>query len=143
MNLSMGGSRQRGLLLWATALTLAPALASASTVYGEFGFSGPGVMVFNSLGAGYIQFCGDADPTACALTTATGDFNLSGPGTGSFSVLNSTDTGSVDNITETAPPVAPFTYLPVGVPESIDNFLVLNGFPTWDFQANLLAAATC
>ncbi len=99
-------------------------------------------MVFNSSGAGYIQFCTEADPS-CSSATATGDFTVSGPGTGAFSVLTGSDTGIIDNITDTAPAPSPFTYLPVGVPVSIDNYLILNAFPTWDFQANLLAAASC
>lgn len=99
-------------------------------------------MVFNSLGAGYIQFCTEADPT-CDLASSTGDFNVSGPGTGSFSGLTNTDTGTIENTTDTSPGSAPFTYAPVGVPVSIDNYLSLAGFPTWDFQLNMLAPATC
>jgi MYXO-CTERM domain-containing protein len=99
-------------------------------------------MVFNSLGAGYIQFCTEADPT-CSSASATGDFEASGPGTGSFSGLTSGEGGTIDNITDTPPAASPFTYVPVGVPVSMDNYLVLTGFPAWDFQANLLVAASC
>jgi hypothetical protein len=142
MNLSTRGSRFGGLVLLPAALMLATALASASPIYGEFGFSGPGVMVFNSLGAGYIEFCTDADPS-CSSASATGDFGVSGPGTGSFSVLTTGGAGAIDNVTDTAPPVSPFTYLPVGVPVGIDDYLVLTAFPTWDFQANVLVPASC
>jgi hypothetical protein len=99
-------------------------------------------MVFNSSGAGYIQFCTEAS-SSCSSATATGDFSVSAPGTGSFSVLTASDTGIIDNVMDTAPSTSPFTYLPVGAPVSIDNYLILNAFPTWDFQANLLAAASC
>jgi hypothetical protein len=142
MNLSTRNYRSGGLALCAAAFLLVPALASASTAFGEFGFSGPGVMVFNSLGAGYIQFCTEADPT-CELTSSVGDFNISGPGTGSFSVLAGADTGTIDNTTDTSPASAPFTYVPVGVPVNIDHYLSLTGFPTWDFQLNLLMPAVC
>jgi hypothetical protein len=143
MKLRTRGFRGGGLVLLPAALILAPALVSASPIIGEFGFSGPGVAVYNSLGAAYIEFCSQADPTCASAATATGDFGVSGPGTGSFSALTGANTGVVDNVTNTTPPLLPYTYLPVGVPVSIDDYVALAGFPTWDFQADLLAAATC
>jgi hypothetical protein len=143
MNLRTWTFRGSGLVKVPAALILASGLASASAILGDFGFSGPGVLVFNSLGAGYIEFCSQADPNCSSAPTATGDLAASGAGTGSFSGLTSADTGTLDNITDTSPPLAPFTYFPVGIPASIDDYLVLSAFPAWDFQADLLEAATC
>lgn len=143
MNLRTRGFWGGGLVLLPVALVLAPALASASPIVGEFGISGPGVKVYNSLGAAYIEFCSQADPACTSAAAATGDYGISGPGSGSFSVLTTADAGVVDNVTDRTPPLAPYTYLPVGAPVSIDNYLALTGFPTWDFQADLLAAAVC
>jgi len=143
MNLRTRGFWGGGLVLLPVALVLAPALVSASPIVGEFGISGPGVEVFNSLDAAYIKFCSMENPDCAFVDTATGDYDISGPGSGSFSVLTAANTGVVDNVTDRTPPLPPYTYLPVGVPVSIDNYLALAGFPTWDFQADLLAAASC
>jgi MYXO-CTERM domain-containing protein len=143
MSLSRQGFRCGGLVLLPAALMLAPALASASVVYGEFGIEGPGFMLLTSLGASDIQFCTDSDPTCSSSPTATGDFSVSGPGNGSFTALAGGTAGVVDNVATAISAPSPYTPIPVGAPVNVDTFLALAGFSTWDFRVNLLAPATC
>jgi hypothetical protein len=102
------------------------------------------VLVFQQSGpADFIRFCTNADPTCSGADTATGDFKVSGPGTGSFSILTGADVGTIDNVTDHTPPASPYTYLPVGIPVTINDYITLTAHPTWNFQANLLPAASC
>jgi hypothetical protein len=124
-------------------MVLLPALASATPIFGTFGISGPGVLVFQNTGADFIRFCTQADTTCSGAATATGDFGVSGPGSNTFSVLTNADVGTILNVTDHTPPASPYTYLPPGAAVSIDNYLVVTGHPTWDFTATLLELATC
>lgn len=143
MTLSSLGFRGGGTILFAAAALLTSGAASASPITGSFGFDGPGVLTFNNTGD-FIDFCATVTGTTCNNNgSGKGDFTVTGPGTQSFSVLNNTTAGTIDDITDTTPPAAGYTYLPVGVPVSINNFIALAGFPTWDFQADLLPVASC
>ncbi len=114
-----------------------------------FGVSGPGVLVFNNGGSDFLQFCTNANATASgctAPTTASGQFGVSGPGTNSFAILSGSDVGTVLNTTDNSAAAIPnsvFTFLPVGVTSSINNYLTIAGQGTWNFQADLLAPASC
>ncbi len=140
-----------GRLGWlpAALILMSAGSASASPLFGQFGVSGPGVLVFNNGGSDFLQFCTNANATASGCTapaTASGQFGVSGPGTNSFSVLTGADVGNVLNTTDNAASAIPnsvFTFLPVGVASSIDNYLTIAGRGTWDFQADLLAPASC
>jgi hypothetical protein len=134
--------RLRFFLTLAAPLVL-PVLAAAAPVTGSFGFAGPGVLVFKTGGPDFIRFCTFADSSCVGPATATGDLKVSGPGSQAFSVLTTADIGNVDNVTDGSPPVAPFTYFPVGTAVAIDHWLSLASHPTWNFRANLLPPATC
>jgi hypothetical protein len=141
----------RSAVLLGAALMVSTALVSASPLLGpltgSFGFGGPGVLAFSTSPgvSDFIRFCTDADPSCLGATTATGDFDVSGPGTGSFTSLTGASVGTIDSMTDHTPPVSPYTYLPVGVPVSIDNIIALTGIAAFssDFQANILPLATC
>jgi hypothetical protein len=147
MTLTMRGFGRGGLVLLA-ALVLTSMTASASPITGTFGFDGPGVLTFYD-GADFIDFCATVTGSTCNNNgTGTGNFNVTGPGTQSFSVLTGpvpgpATLGTIDDLTDHTPPAAGYTYLPVGVPVSINNIIALAGFPTWDFQANILPVASC
>ena len=135
-----------GRLAWlSAALVLISACASASPIFGQFGVSGPGVLVFNNAGSNFLQFCTFANATGAGClppVTATGDFGVSGPGTNSFSVLTTADVGTVKNTSDhTGNP--PFSFLPTGVSTTLNNYLTIASKPTWNFQANLLLPAAC
>lgn len=153
-----------GRLGWLpAALILTSGWVSATPIFGSltgsFGVTGPGVLVFNNGATGssngdFIQFCTTSTAAGCTGPVAgTGAFTVSGTGTNSFAVLGSTDYGTVLNTTDNAGDAIPssvYTYLPVGVTTSIDNYLAITdpAFAAsqgagWDFQANLLAPATC
>jgi hypothetical protein len=135
-------SKLNKLYLLPVALLLAP-LASASALFGQFGFDGPGVLVFNSAGADYIEFCQTTSGLACSnSTSATGDIYVTGPGTNSFSGLAMFQAGTIDNTTDSTPPVAPYTYLPVGAPASVSDYITLSG-ENWNFTATMLPLAVC
>jgi hypothetical protein len=143
MTLSTRAFGSGGLVLLAAALMFTAVTVSASPITGTFGFDGPGVLTFNN-GADFIDFCATVTGSTCNNNgTGTGDFTVTGPGTNSFSVLSSSTTGTIDDLTDHTPPAAGYTYLPVGVPVSINNIIALTGFPTWDFQANILPVASC
>jgi hypothetical protein len=135
-------SKLKKLQLVPLALLLAP-LASASPLFGVFGFTGPGVLVFNSMGADFIEFCNTVSGTTCSNTvSATGDINVTGPGSSSFSVLTAGQAGTIDNTTDATPPATPYTFLPVGVPVTVNDYITLSG-ENWNFQANELPLASC
>jgi hypothetical protein len=160
MKLHFGTGRAGGL---AAALILTSGWVSATPITGPltgtFGVTGPGVLVFNNGVSGadngdFILFCNTSTAAGCTgPATASGNFAVSGTGTGSFSVLTTSDSGTVINTTDNSLVAAPssvFTYLPVDVTTSIDNYLAITdpGFTSsqgagWDFQANLLPSATC
>src|SRR5579863_7779760 len=94
-----------GHLGWLSAalILMSAGSASASPLFGQFGVSGPGVLVFNNGGSDFLQFCTNANATASGCTapaTASGQFGVSGPGTNSFSVLTGADIGNVLNTTD-------------------------------------------
>jgi len=139
-----------GRLGWLPAsLILIAGSAFASPIVGTFGISGPGVLVFNNSGADFLQFCTNANATGSGCSgaaTATGDFGVSGPGTLSFNVLTNTSVGTVINTTDAsnrAIPNSVFAFFPVGVASTLNNYLTVTGQGTWNFQANMLALASC
>ncbi len=135
-------SKLNKLHLLPLALLIAP-LAAASPLFGEFGFTGPGVLVFNASGADFIEFCNTVSGTTCSNTpSATGTIDVTGPGSDSFSTLTLGQPGTIDNTTDVTPPASPYTYLPVEAPVVIDDYLALSS-ENWDFQANQLPLATC
>ncbi|HEY1754156.1 MAG TPA: PEP-CTERM sorting domain-containing protein [Bryobacteraceae bacterium] len=151
MNLSTRGFRSCGRWLLPATFMLAPALVNAGPVLGPitggFGITGPGVLVFND-GADYIQFCNMVSGASCSgPVTATGTVSVTGPGTGDFGPgeldLTAGDPGTIDNTTDMTPPTPPYTYLPINIPVTIDNYLALAGFSNLDFQADLLPLVTC
>jgi len=148
MTLSTRGFGGGGLVLLAAALMFTCVTVSASPITGSFGFDGPGVLTFYNDGD-FIDFCATVTGDTCNNNgTGTGNFNVTGPGTQSFSVLTGpvpgpATLGTIDDLTDTTPPAANYTYFPVGVPVTINNIIALSGFPTWNFQANLLPVATC
>jgi hypothetical protein len=136
-------TRGGGLIVLAAALMLTSVTVSASPITGTFGFDGPGVLTFYN-NADFIDFCATVTGNTCNNNgTGTGDFTVTGSGTNSFSVLSSSTTGTIDDLTDHTPPAPLYTYLPVGVPVAINNIIALTGFSTWDFQANLLPVASC
>jgi hypothetical protein len=138
----MNLSKSNKLYLLPAALLLAP-LALASPLSGEFGFTGPGVMVFASDGAAFIEFCTTVSGLTCSnAASATGAITVTGSGTGSFSVLAALDPGTIDSTTDVTPPTSPYTYLPVGLPVAINDYFTISGF-NWNFQANQLPLASC
>jgi hypothetical protein len=157
MRLRIWSHRRTSLLPALAAMVLLPILASATPVVGSiigtFGFSGPGVLVFQTGGgppggADFIRFCTTADPNCAAAATADGNFGVSGAGGGSFNNLLGTDTGNILNVTDHTPPLSPYTYLPPGAAVVIDNYLALTSANATshynlDFQANNLPFATC
>lgn len=126
------------------ALLLAP-LASATALYGQFGFTGPGVLVFNSGGADFIEFCTTVSGNTCSNTnTGTGSISVTGPGTYSFSNLTANEAGTIDNTTDVTPPAPDYEYLPVATPTTLNNYITLSGADSnVNFQANDLPLATC
>ena len=143
MKLSMRESRFGGLSLFGVGLLVSTGLVSASPITGTFGFTGPGVLTFSSSGD-FIDFCSSVSGTTCNNNgSGTGNFTVTGPGTNSFSVLTSTTPGTIDDLTDVTPPAPGYTYLPVGVPVMVNNIIALSGFPTWDFQADMLPLASC
>jgi hypothetical protein len=143
MTLSWRGFGGGGMVLLVAALMFTAMTVSASPITGTFGFDGPGVLTFYN-DADFIDFCASVSGTTCNNNgTGTGDFTVTGPGTNSFSVLTSSTAGTIDDLTDHTPPATGYTYLPVGVPVSINNIISLAGFPTWNFQANLLPVASC
>lgn len=132
-----------GLSLLGACLLMTSGIASGSPIVGIFGFDGPGVLAFSTTGA-FIDFCATVTGTTCNNNgTGTGDFTVTGPGTGSFAALTSSTTGTIDDLTDVTPPAPGYTYLPVGVPTVVNNVITLTGFPTWNFQADLLPLASC
>jgi len=143
MKLSMRDFRVGGLSLVGASLLVASGIASGGPITGTFGFDGPGVLAFSSTGD-FIDFCATVTGTTCNNNgTGTGTFTVTGPGTNSFSVLTAATTGVIDDLTDHTPAAPGYTYLPPGVPVSINNILALNGFSTWDFQADMLPLASC
>ena len=143
MTLSTRRFGSAGLVLFAAALMLTSMRVSAAPITGSFGFDGPGVLTFFDDGD-FIDFCATVTGDTCNNNgSGEGDFTVTGPGTQSFTVLTNTTTGTIDDLTDTTPPAAGYTYLPVGIPVTINEIIALNGFPTWNFQANLLPIASC
>jgi hypothetical protein len=157
MNLHFGAGRVPCL---AAALILTSGWISATPILGPltgmFGVDGPGVLVFNNGLSGpangsFIQFCASSTASGCTNQTASRSFTVTNiAGTGSFSILSSSDSGTVLNTTDNASDAGLFTYFPAGVAATIDNYLAITdpGFTSsqglgWDFQANLLPLATC
>ena len=129
---------------------MAPAFVYAGPILGPitgtFGLDGPGVLTFNASGSDFINFCASVSASTCISNgSGMGNFTVTGPGTNTFAVLTSSTDGTIDDITDTTPPAPGYTYLPIGVPVSIDNIVSLTGaaYSDWDFQADILPLAAC
>jgi hypothetical protein len=140
----------KNTLLLATLIAFCiPAMAIPIT--GGFGTTSAGVMTYqNAAGARFIDFC---PPAATSPPTGTLSCSFGGPlpgeglllvqgGTGTFSSIVAPEGGRILDLSD-QPGFAPFTYFPVGVPVSIDNFIRLNTFPLFNFRATEFAAQTC
>jgi hypothetical protein len=138
--------RLGGLSLVGASLLLTSGIASATPITGMFGFDSPGVLAFSTGSGAFIDFCASVTGTTCNNNASgTGVFTVTGSGTNDFSVLSALTTGIIDDLSN-EPGQTGYTYLPVGVPVSVDNVIALTANPaeaTWDFQANLLPLATC
>ncbi len=113
-------------LVWTAGVSATPISGSLT---GSFGVTSPGVLVSNngasSTNGDCIQFCTTSTAAGCTgPLTGAGAFTVSGTGTNSFAVLGSTDYGTVLNTTDNPADAA-------------------SQGAGWDFQANLLAPATC
>jgi hypothetical protein len=63
-------------------------------------------------------------------------------GFGTFSTIVAPVPGTILDMVD-QPGNAPFTYFPVGVPVSINNFLTVSSFPTFNFRATEFVNQTC
>jgi hypothetical protein len=121
-------------ILCAAILSVAfAAPARADTITGSIGFEGIGLMTFTLGTTSFIDF---------APTGGGTGINIAGTGTGTLAVLIPPVTFGTIKDLSTAP--APgFATAPPGVPVTIDNFLVFDAQPTFNFQLNLIPLASC
>lgn len=109
----------------------APARADAIT--GSIGFSGIGLMTFTVGPTSFIDFL--------PQDTGTG-LMFAGVGSGTLGTLiPPATTGLIKDLATT--PTAGFATAPPGVPISVDNFLLFNAQPGFNFQLNLIPLASC
>lgn len=121
---------------------------SAAAITGGFGTTGAGVLTYTTGAGNFLDFC-PTDPTSpatspsCggALNYGKGDIIAQG-GTGTFTAVNPTSAGTILDLRSTLGP-GPFTFLPVGVPSAVNNFLFLSALPLLNFQAQLFVPETC
>jgi hypothetical protein len=124
----------------------------AASITGEFGTTGPGVLVFRSGAADFIDWCpvqpgspgATGLPASCGTSSSNSGMFLATGGTGTFSSLSSFPgvAGNIDDITDVSGS-STFTFFPPGVPVTINNFLTISTLPNLNFQANLLSAGAC
>lgn len=125
----------------------------AASITGEFGTTGPGVLVFSSTaGTDFIDWCpvqpsspgSGSVPAACGTSSSNSGMLLATGGTGTFSSLSSFPgvPGNIDDISDVSGS-STFTFFPPGVPVTINNFLTISTLPNLNFQANLLTSGSC
>lgn len=138
------GSRIAGLLftmMFACAMYGAP-------ITGGFGTVGAGVLTFATGGANFIDFC-PTEPTSpstipsCvgAAGYGMGDLTVLG-GFGTFVAVNPTSAGTIKDLVDSGVH-PPFTTFMVGVPSTINNFLMLAALPNLNFIAEQFVPQTC
>lgn len=139
------GSRIAGLVF-----TLVFACALYGTpITGSLGFSGAGVISFTTAGESFIDWCPantNAPTGACTTTdnSGTGSMLVTSTNAGLTPFIAVATTGTIVDSSNTNPPSSPYTYLPVGVPVSINNYLNFNGDPAgWNWRADLLVLQAC
>jgi len=139
-------------LFWGVVLTaLFTITLSAATITGEFGIAGSGVLSFTSGGTSFIDWCpvqptdpgAPTVPSGCGTSTAGTGALLASNGTGNFSAVGPFpgSAGTIDDMSTLPSP--PFTTFPPGVPETINDFITLTAYPTYNLQANLLVTGAC
>ncbi len=129
---------------------------SATQISGGFGTTGAGVMTFANAGGTvhYLDWCptdpGTSPASSCTGSGATGagygkgQITASG-GTGTFAAIGASSAATILDIAD-APAQTNFSYLPVGSPVTLNNFIAFIGVPslsTINLQANQLVPNTC
>jgi hypothetical protein len=142
----------RSVLLAGSLLALGvPAFAIPIT--GGFGTTSAGVMTYANAGntVHKIDFC---PPDASSPAIGTASCDLGGPlpgqgtlqvqgGTGTFGSIIAPVSGTILDMVD-QPGNAPFTYIPVGVPNlGVANFLTIATFPTFNFRVDEFVNQTC
>lgn len=137
-------SRIAGLILFAA---FAAVSLSAATLDGTFGTVGAGVLTFQNGTAHFIDFC-PTDPTspatnpscAGAANYGKGDITVT-LGSGFYAGTAGTAATILDLVDQAGHP--PFTYFPVGVSTTVNNFLALSARPTLNFIGTIFEAQSC
>jgi hypothetical protein len=147
-----GGALLVGLLL------LAGLAQAAPLPFSGFATTGAGVLTFQNGGVNYIDWCpvssfapsGTIPPGAtgsCPVANTGNGIFLASGGFGAFTpqnpLGNPANTGTILDMKDQAAGNAQYTHFPPGVPVSINNFLVLNSQPNFNFRAELLTAGAC
>lgn len=110
----------------------------AAPLVGQFGFTGAGVAVWRMGAENFIDF---STFNANDGGLGVGQFAVTTVSSGNFPYPNSAP-GTIKDTSDTNPPTAPYSYLPVGVPVSLANYITITGF-NHNFVAELLQTATC
>jgi len=132
--------------------------ASAAILPGDsFGMKSDGVLAFHTggtPGVNFIDFCpvdsskaGDPNVGAGCGSNNTGMGTFlanpgSTPGSDWTTMIVPNSPGTILDIAD-QPGNPPYTYFPVGIPQTIDHFIVITAHPEWDFVATLLPLADC